>query len=443
MKNKLLLLAALFTVSITFSQKKWTLKECVEYALKNNITVKQNELNVDLAKLTAKDAKNNFLPDLSASTRGNLSAGTNFNQVTNQRTESSTLFGGNLGLNSGATIFNGFRNLNTFKQAKLGIERSKLTLEQIQNDISLRVVNNYLNVLFAKENYNVAKVQSEISQGQIKAAKDRYDNGIIPKADYLNVEATAANDIQNLVTTENALTIAKLNLAQLLQLPSEGFDVEDINVGSPTSSMYYSSADLVYQKALTTQPQIKNAELAIKDADYNIEIAKGRFLPTLTASVFTNTNYNFVLKPSGFNNGGLFDQLEGNFGYGLGFSLNVPIFSRFQIKTNVNRQFVNKEISKVNLDNQKLQLQQTIEQAYTDAKAASKAYEAAKVSLASQREAFKNAQESFTLGGMTLFDFDLVRNRLVAAESTLIRNKYDYVFKTKVLQFYYGELELE
>ena len=109
----------------------------------------------------------------------------------------------------------------------------------------------------------------------------------------------------------------------------------------------------------------------------------------------------------------------------------------------MDRQFVNKEISKVNLDNQKLQLQQTIEQAYTDAKAAAKAYEAARVSLESQREAFKNAQESFTLGGMTLFDFDLVRNRLVAAESTLIRNKYDYVFKTKVLQFYYGELELE
>ena len=441
MKNKLLLLATLFTFSFGFSQKQWTLKECVDYALKNNITIKQNELNVDLAKLNAKDAKNVFLPDFSASTGGNLSFGSTFDPVSQNRI-SQTIFGGSLGASSGVSVFNGFRNLNTYKQAKLGIERSKLTLEQIQNDISLRVVNTYLNVLFAKENYNVAKTQAEISQGQIKAAKERYENGIIPKADYLNVEATAANDVQNLVTIENTLTIAKLNLAQLLQLPAEGFDVEDVDVGSPAATMYYSNADLVYQKALTTQPQIKNAELGIKNADFNIEIAKGAFLPTFTFGANISTNYGFLLN-SRFPNIKLSTQLSDNLGYGFGFSLNVPIFNRFRTKTNVDRQFVNKEISKVNLDNQKLQLQQTIEQAYTDAKAAAKAYEAARVSLESQREAFKNAQESFTLGGMTLFDFDLVRNRLVAAESTLIRNKYDYVFKTKVLQFYYGELELE
>ena len=124
-------------------------------------------------------------------------------------------------------------------------------------------------------------------------------------------------------------------------------------------------------------------------------------------------------------------------------SLNIPIFNRLQTKNNVERATISKKVSELNLENEKLTLQQTIEQAFVDTKAALKAYEAAKISLDAQKEAFKNARESFNLGAMTLFDFDLVRNRLVSAESTLIRNKYDFVFKTKVLQFYYGELDLD
>ena len=443
MKTKFVLIVSLFFVTLGFSQKKWTLKECVDHALENNITVQQNELNVELAELTSKNAKANFLPNLNASTNGNLSAGSNFNPVTNNRTESQTFFGGGLGLSSGVTVFNGYRNLNTYKQAQLGVERSKLSLETIQNDISLRVVNSYLNILFAKENLGVAEVQAEISKKQIEAAKERYDAGIIAKGDLLNFESTAANDQQNVVTQENILTIALLNLAQLLQIPSEGFDVADVNVGAPSNVLLYDNANMVYEKALTTQPQIANAELGIKNADYNIEIAKSAFLPTLTASVFTNTNYNYILKPSGISTGKLFSQLEGNLGYGLGFNLNVPIFNRGQTKISVDRELVNKEISKVALDNEKLQLQQNIEQAFVDVKAALKAYEAATISLQAQQEAFNNAQERYTLGAMTLFDFDLVRNRLVSAQSTLIRNKFDYVFKTKVLQFYYGELSLD
>jgi len=443
MKTNFLLIISLFFVSLGFSQKKWTLKECVDHALKNNITVEQNLLNVELAELNVKTAKGNFLPNLGASTNGSLSAGSNFNPVTNQRTQSQTFFGGGLSLNSGATVFNGFRNLNTYKQSLLGVERSKLTLEKIQNDISLFVVNGYLNILFAKENLAVARIQAEISKKQVEAAKQRYEAGIIPKGDYLNTQSTAANDQQNVVANENTLTIALLNLAQLLQVPSENFDVEEINVGTPSAALLYDDATIVYEKALTTQPQITNAELGIKDADLNIEIAKGAYLPTLSASLFTNTNFNYILKPSGFPNGRLFDQLEGNLGYGLGFNLSIPIFNRGQTKINVNRQFVNKELSRVNLDNQKLQLQQTIEQAFVDSKAAAKTYNASKISLEAQKEAFKNAQESYNLGATTLFDFDLVRNRLVSAESALIRAKYDYVFKTKVLQFYYGELNLD
>ena len=159
MKSKLLLIASLFFASYGFAQKTWSLKECVDHALKNNLTVQQNLLSVELAELNVKDAKGNFLPDLSASTGGNLSFGSTFDPVTQNRVQN-TIFGGSAGLSSGISVFNGFRNLNLYKQAKLGVERSKLTLEQIENDISLFVVNGYLNVLFAKENLAVARVQA-------------------------------------------------------------------------------------------------------------------------------------------------------------------------------------------------------------------------------------------------------------------------------------------
>lgn len=448
MKTKFVLIASLFFVTLGFSQKKWTLKECVDHALENNITIKQNALNVDIASEDSEISKGNFLPSVNGSSGSSFSSGLSPDEQGVLRNTNN--FSANFNLSAGGTIFNGYRNLNSYKQAQLGVESSKLTLEQIQNDISLFVVNGYLSVLFAKENLNVAKVQAEISKKQIEAAKERFDAGIIARGDLLNFESTAATDQQNVVTQENVLTIALLNLAQLLQVPAEGFDVQDINVGTPLAVLMYDNANMVYEKALTTQPQIKNAELGVKNADYSIKIAKGAFLPTLTYSVGGGTSYfNQLNNLLEFSNGvrqrndNFFSQLSDRFQYGASLSLSIPIFSRYQNKNNLERAEIRKESSELNLVNEKLQLQQTIEQAYVDAKAAVKAYEAAKISLDAQEEAFKNAQERYNLGAMTLFDFDLVRNRLVSAQSTLIRNKFDFVFKTKVLQFYYGELSLD
>ncbi len=439
MKTKLLLLAISFSTLATFAQKKWTLKECVDYALKHNLTVEQNKLNIEVAKTDVKNNKANFLPNLNASTGGSLNFGSTFDPVSNDRV-STSVYGGSFGVSSGITIFNGYRNLNSYKQAKLGVERSKLDLEFIQNDISLRVVNTYLNVLFAKENLNVAKVQSEISKKQIEQFDVQFKAGAIPKADLLNVKSTAANDAQNVVTQENALNLALLNLSQLLQIEYEGFDVASIEVGSPSLAMLYSTSNEVYLKALTRMPEIERAKLDIENAELSVNIAKSGYLPSVTASGNVGTNYGFNLDlPPGASNTGFFTQLDNNLGYGLGFNVSIPIFNGFRNDANVERSKVNKIISETRLENQKLQLQQTIEQAYLDAKAAAKAFEAAQISLDAQKEAFKNAQESYNYGAMTLFDFDQVRNRLVNAESTMIRAKYNYVFTTKVLKFYYGE----
>ncbi len=443
MKTKIFLLLLAFFSLATFSQKQWTLKECVDEALAKNIRIQQNRLSVELAKKDTEIAKGNFLPNLSAGTSGSLNFGTGFDPVSQDRV-STSFFGGSMNLSSGAVIFNGFRNLNTYKQAKLGVESSMLDLKTIENDVALFVVNGFLNILFAKENLAAAKVQYEISKKQVEAAKERFNAGAIPKGDLLNNQSTVATDLQNVVTQQNTLDTAILNLAQALQVSSETFDIAPIDVGTPSASLFYKTSAEVYNKSVERMPEIARAKLAIENADLNIELSKSAFLPTLSASAGLSTNYGFNLNlPAGVSNPEFSNQLSDNLGYGFGFNLSIPIFNRFQTKNRVAQSTINKEVSQLALESEKLQLEQTIQQAFLDVKTALKSYEASKASLAAQEEAFKNAQESYNYGTLSLFDFDLVRTRLVNAQATMIAAKYDYVFKTKVLQFYSGDLKLD
>ena len=443
MKTKLILAVALFTSLASFSQKKWTLKECVDQALEKNISVQQSKLNLKLAIKDVAIAKGNFLPNLNGNTGGNLNFGSGFDPVTNNRV-STSFFGGSLGLNAGYTIFNGYRNTNTYKQAQLGVASSKYDLQKIENDISLFVVNGYLNVLFAKENLNVAKVQYEISANQIEAVKSRFQAGVVAKGEVLNTQSTAAANLQSVIAQENVLNLALLNLAQTLQVPIDNFDVASIELGTPSVNLLYTNSGPIFEKSLINRPEIERAILAIESADLSIEIAKSNFSPTVSASLGISTNYGFNLNlPTGLLNTNFLTQVNDNFGYGLGFNVSVPIFNRFQTKNNVAKSKINKEIVITRLESEKIQLKQTIEQAFLDVKAASKSYQAAKISLAAQTEAFKNSQQRYNFGDMTLFDFDQVRTRLVNAEGAMIRSKYDYVFKTKILQFYSNELVLE
>lgn len=435
MKTKFIVIITLIAFSFTgISQNKWGLKECVDYALAHNITIKQNALNVETSRQNVIQAKGNFLPNLNASTSPGLNFGSSIGQ--NGARISTDNFRSSFNLSSNATVFNGFRNLNNYKRSKLGVTSNELELKRIQDDISLNVVNAYLNILFAKENLNVARVQYEISKKQIERAKSQVEAGTQPKGELLNVESTAATDAQNVVAQENTLNLALLTLAQLLQISPENFDIESIDVGSPSLATLYNDSDVVYKKAVNTRPEIIKAQIGVESSNLGIEIAKGNFLPSLSFSAGAGTSYQHAFS---FTNNYFFKQVNDNLGYSVGLSLSIPIFNRFQSKAEVSKSKINFEISELNLESEKLRLKATIERVFLDAKAAAKTYEASLTSLASQREAFKNAQERYNFGAMTLFDFDQVRNRLVNAEASLIRAKYDYVFKSKVLKFYYGE----
>lgn len=431
--------------------KVWTLKECVDYTLENNIRVKQTQLDVNTADENLVTAKGNFLPNLSGAASQNYNFGSFIDQ--DQRRISTDARGNTFGLNTGVILFNGFQNTSVYKQAKLGIESSKLQLAILRDNISLNVVNQYLSVLLNKENLKVANDQIDVTRKRLDQVKELVDSGVRPKADLFDVQAQLASDQEQLTNVKNNVDLALLSLAQLLQVSHRGFDVEDMLMQLPEVLLEHKSADDIYDFAMTTRPEIKQAELNIEDSQLGIDIAKSAYYPTLSfgAGMFTSYQHqqgqddvrpivdpdnppNIIFVPNGFG-----QQINDNLGYNFGFNLNVPIFNRLQTKANVTRAEINNERIAYALEQEKQTLRTNIEQAYADAKAAFNQFESSKLSLDAQNESFKNAQESYNLGVMNAFEFEQVRNRLINAESNLINSKYNFVFKTKVLDFYLGK----
>jgi len=452
MKNYFIVsLFLLLCFSASAQEKGWTIEECVAHALENNITVKQTQLDALIAEENITTARANFLPTVSGSAVQNFNFGS-FIGVDGSRISLDTRSNG-FGLNSGITIFNGFQNINLYKQAKLGLKTSQLQLDILKDNISLNVVNAYLNILLNKEALKLAEEQIAISQKSLDQVKELVDAGVRPKADLLVSESQLATDNERLVNAENSMALSLLNLSQILQVPKDNFDVEDILIDLTNAVLTYYSTNEILSYALTNRPEIKNAELNLENAEFNISIAKSSYYPTLTFGAGLGTSYQHIqgqddvipifdentgmLTELRFN--GFGTQLENNLGYNFGFNLNIPIFSGFRNNANVNRSKINKERSKLALEQEKQTITTNIEQAYADAKASLKQYEASKISMSAQEEAFKNEQEKYDLGVSTSFELEQVRNRLINAQSSFLNAKYNFVFKTKVLDFYMGK----
>ncbi|MCF6295218.1 MAG: TolC family protein [Flavobacteriaceae bacterium] len=434
MKYSFLTLVFLVSLSLSAQNKVWTLQECVDYALENNITVKQAENSLLINDQDIIAAKGNFLPSLGANLRQSLSLGNVelFAGTFVDRTFHST----NASFNVSQTVFNGFRNTNLHKQSLLNLETSQLELNRIKDDISLNVANAYLNVLFNKENLETARAQYEFSKTQLKQVRDLVDAGVQPKANIFDAEATLSSDAQRVTVADNNYTLALLTLSQLLQVPFEGFNVEILEVDTPSALLMYNDITPILNYAFENRYEIKVAEKNIENAEINTEISKSGYLPNITFGYGFNSAANFSNLSD---DNSFFQQINDNKGHNFNLNVSIPIFSRFQNKTAVARSKIQEENSKLQLDQVKLTLESNIQRAFTDAQAALKAFTAAQKSLESQKLAFSNSQDRYNLGAMNSFDLDQARIRLINAESSLINAKYDFVFKTKVLDFYLGK----
>ena len=430
-----LAITLLIGVSALAQQKTWTLQEAVNHALENNISVQQgkNTLLVNEQDIIA--AKGSFLPTVSGSASHNLSIGNTelFPGQFVDRTSNSTSFG----VSANQTVFNGFRTTNIYKQAQLSLETNQLELARIKDDISLNVVNGYLNILFNKENLETANAQYEFSKKQLNQVKELVDAGVQPKANIYDAEATLSRDLQSVTVAENNYELALLNLSQLLQVDFNGFDVEVVEIDSPSAELLYNDVTPILDYALQNRSEIKVAEKNIESAALSTEISKSGFYPNLSVGYGFGSNAFFTNLTD--TEDAFLNQLNDQKAHSFRVNLNVPIFSGYQNKTAVAKSRIQEENAKLGLEQTKLSLESNIQRAFTDAKSAYRAYEAAKASLESQQLAFDNSQERYNIGVMNAFDLEQSRLRLVNAESSLINAKYDFVFKTKVLDFYLGK----
>jgi len=452
------------------SVKKWTLQECVDYAITNNITVKQNEYNIDLAEIDKRGAIGNYLPTLNVNGSHGWNAGLTTDVSTGVLINATTQTT-NGGVSSGILIYGGLRNLNELRRSEMNILANRYQLDKIKDDISLFVINAYLEVLFGKEAVNVAIPQLEISREQLRRTNQLVEAGTLPKGDLLEIQATLANDEQNLIITQNNVRLALLSLAQLLQLEDfNNFEIAETEISTlPLVNLADYSVEKIYETALQNRYEIKVAQANIDIAESDIKIAQASKQPTLSG--FYNWNSRFSnrdqvigqeidpdnpfrvigkVQGSGDNviaenyrsvTGGpdsFSDQFNNNKGSSFGLALNIPILNGFNSSNRVRRAKIYFEQQKYQLDQEELNLEKIIFQVYTDALGALKLYEATQISVNAQNESFRYAQEKFDVGVLNSFDFSQIKNRVVKAESDFLRAKYDFIFKVKLLEFYYG-----
>ncbi len=460
---------SLVALTLTSQTKKYTLEDCVALALEKNISIKQSELEMDNAEIDKADAIGNFLPRFNVQSQHIWNNGLSQN-ITNGLIENLTTqfssFGGNIGL----TVFNGRQNINQLSRANLNLLARQYQLEDMKDDVSLFVANAYLQVLFSRELEQVQGYQLELDQQELARIQLSIEAGILTAAELFEIEANIAAQEQAVVQAENNYRLAKISLAQLLLITDyENFDLAEEEFDIPFSNVLEQTPKAIYEKAVTQRNDIKLGLTNLAIAEKDIDLAKGTRMPTLTAFYNYNTRIsysdrfietgNFIQTPIGIvqDNGALVvsqfperevagplsfgTQFGQNDGHSFGLSLNIPVFNGFATQNNIKRRKVNLNRIENQLAQTKLDLENTINQAFNDAKGAYKFYDASDKTLRAREQAFEIAKQRFEAGVMNSFDYVQARQRYQIAASDIIRAKFDYIFKLKVLEFYFG-LEL-
>jgi len=477
MRKYFLMIACLVLITTLKAQDVWTLEKCVEYALTNNIQVKQQLLLAKNENALLLQNKLSMLPSLN----GGASHGYNFGQTVDRYTNqfaTSRVQSDNFYLGTSVTLFEGFQKLNQVKQNKSDVEATRYETDKFMDDISLLIATGYLQILYYSELAKTAQNQLSATELQSQRLKNLVDAGAVAQGDYYTLEAQKAAENVQVISALNNLDIAHLTLAQMLDLPTaEGFEIEhpDLDMGSqPTLSI---SPDKIYAFALETQPSIKGAEARVKSSEIGLSIAQGGQSPALVLQGSIGSGYSgaaqvldsyttfrpeitnetpaaaFIPGVNGqpdqkvytygstsvYSTKSFNDQFKDNFNKSVALNLNIPIFNGWSTRTTISRAKINVENQKYNLENSKLQLRKTIQQAYADAKAALNNYDASTTGVNAARESFRYAEQKFNVGSMNSVDYNNAKKDLEKAESDQLQAKYEFIFKSTVLDFYMGK----
>ncbi|MCH5232557.1 MAG: TolC family protein [Muribaculaceae bacterium] len=429
--KKLILLYFLLPSLTVFSQGSWSLDSCISYAIKHNLTVKSRELDVITGNLGISEAKDGFLPNLSAGASQSFSFGRGLTSENMYANRNTSQFGWNIGMS--LPIFQGLRNVRNLEFAKANFRMLVQQLESAKNDITLSVIAQYLQVLYYGEIYQVALEQLRMSEVELERRNNLLEAGKIPELDILQAQAQVAQDELAAVNALNDKDMAMLDLAQMLELDSS-VDFSILPLDSEMDDIPLLSAESVYEAALIDNPTIQASRLSLEVAGKYIRLAQSGYLPTLSFSAGIGSSY---YNTSGFTNDGFGSQMRHNFSESLGFSLNIPIFDSFSTRNNIRRAKVQRQAAEIQLEEAENQLYKAIIQAHSQVLAAEKRRESSLVAEQSTKAALDAMREKYNYGKANATEFEQAQSDYIRAVSQAVQAKYESILRRKILLFYY------
>jgi outer membrane protein len=422
--------------AIFSQQKAWSLEECIKYAIENNIQIKQQALQTAVQKNSLDLSKFQLLPSLNGQASHSYSFGRALDQNTytffNQTLQSDYFY-----LGGSMPVFNGLQNYNSIQKNKYQVLASEQDLKDISDNVALNVALVYLQVLLNKELVAANENQLNITLQQIEKTRKLVDAGSVAKGNLLQIEAQAAQEELSLITMKNQLETSVLTLTQFLELKTPaGFEVVVPEINVDANAIVTGNIDEIYAIAEKNRPDVKSSELKLTASQYALKIAKGGRSPIVSLNYSLNSRYTYLSNVPGIES--FNTQLKNNKNSGVGLSLNIPILNGWQVNKNISNSKLNVETSQYNLEGTKKQLYKSIQQAYTDAVAALKKYNVSIKAIASTEESFRYTEQKFNVGMVTPVDYNAAKTQLLKSQSDMAQAKYEFIFKTKVLDFYKG-----
>jgi len=432
-----IIICLLISHGSTFGQQKaWSLEECIRYAIDHNIQIKQQTIQTRIQKNSLDQSKLNLLPTINGTATHDYTFGRALDQ--NSYTfYNQTLLQNYFYIGGRTNLFSGLQNLNTIQRNKYELLAGEQDLQKISDNVSLSVALAYLQILLNKELVTANENQLNITKQQIEKTQKLVDAGSVARGNLLQIEAQAAQEELSLITMVNQLETSYLNLTQLLEISSPaGFEIVVPYIIVEQNSVVTGNIDEIYQLATQSRPEIKSSELKLTASEYDLKIAKGGRIPSITLDHNIGTRYTYFKNMPAYQS--FEDQLKNNKSYGLGFTLNVPVLNGWQVNKNISNSKLAVENSQYSLEGTKKQLYKDIQQAYTDAVAALKKYNASLKAVSSSEESFRYTEQKFNVGMLTPVDYNAAKTQLLKAQSDMSQAKYEFIFKTKVLDFYKG-----
>jgi outer membrane protein len=424
--------------SQTITGRPLSLQECVQTAISNNLDVKQSGLSMERAAITWRQSKSNLLPNISGEVDHTLNQGRSIdlssNSYVNQQNTS-----GSYSLSGNVTLFNGLRLLNTLKSSQYAYEASKMELQQYKDQLMLNVILAYLQILTNNDLLTQANKQANVTQKQAERLGLMDQEGAIKPSDLSDMKGQLADNKVTIITRQNDLDGARLALAQLMNIAyNRDMEVEQLRADQVEMN-YAATPDSIFQVALQQLAIIKAADLRTKSAEKAVQAARGNLFPSVGLGGGFYTPFSSTARDSSLQKIGYYDQLSNNYRTYVGVGISIPIFNNFRYRNQI-------ALAKIDLKNagyvaqtRQIQLKQVIEQDYFNMTASKNKYQALLEQVAAYAESFRAAEVRYNAGASTSVDYLIAQNNLDRANVNLIIARYDYVLRTKILDYYLGK----